>query len=73
MKVRLEDERYADDFVGFLQRARCIVIPEGAAIYGVFFAHDLPIRLAEAELQSYVSIWERTTSGGRATILGEDA
>jgi hypothetical protein len=71
MRVRLEDEEYADDFVGFLQRARCIVIDLGSGIYSVFFAHDLPIALARAELQSYVNIWERTTPGGRVTILAE--
>ena len=35
------------------------------------FAHDLPARLARAELQSYVNIWERTTPGGSVTILDE--
>jgi hypothetical protein len=73
MRVRLEDEEYADDFVGFLQRARCIVIDQGAGTYSIFFAHDLPTGLARAELQSYVNIWERTTPGGSATILEDSA
>jgi hypothetical protein len=71
MRVRLEDEEYADDLVGFLQRARCIVIELGSGTYSVFFAHDLPVRLAQAELQSYINIWERTTPGGRATIIDD--
>jgi hypothetical protein len=73
MRVRLENEEYADDFVGFLQRARCIVLDLDAGIYSVSFAHDLPLRLARAELQSYVDIWERTTPGGRVTILDDPA
>jgi hypothetical protein len=47
------------------------VIDQGTGIYSVVFAHDLPARLAQAELQSYVNIWERTTPGGRATILDD--
>jgi hypothetical protein len=71
MRVRLEDQDYADDFGGFLQRARCIVIEQGPGIYAVFFAHDLPVSLAQAELRSYLDIWERTRPGGRAAILDD--
>lgn len=73
MRVRLDDEDYADDFVGFMQRARCIVVDQGAGLYEIFLAHDLPVRLARAELGAYLAIWERTAPGGRAVLLDESS
>jgi hypothetical protein len=64
-----DDERYGDDFVGFMQRARCIVVPQEDGLYEVFLAHDLPARLASAEIGSCLLIWERSTPGGRARLL----
>jgi hypothetical protein len=70
VRVRLEDDdRYGDEFVGFMQRARCIVVAQDPGIYEVFLAHDLPPRLAHAELGSYLLIWERTKPGGKARII----
>jgi hypothetical protein len=67
-----DDERYGDQFVGFMQRARCIVMAQGDGLYEVFLAHDLPVRLAYAEIGSYLLIWERNTPGARATLLEAD-
>jgi hypothetical protein len=68
--VQIEDyERYGDDFVGFMQRARCIVVAQGQGLYEIFLAHDLPPRLAQAEVGSYLLIWERSTPGGEARLL----
>jgi len=64
-----DDERYGDDFVGFMQRARCIVLAEGEGTYEIFLAHDLPARLAFAEVGSYLLIWARNTPGGHARLL----
>jgi hypothetical protein len=70
VRVQLADlERYGDDFVGFMQRARCIVMAQGDGLYEIFLAHDLPARLARAEIGSYLLIWERNTPGGRARLL----
>jgi hypothetical protein len=70
VRVRLDDDdRYGDDFVGFMQRARCIVVAQGEGIYEVFLAHDLPARLAHAELDAYLMIWERTKPGGKARTI----
>jgi hypothetical protein len=70
VRVQIDDyERYGDDFVGFMQRARCIVIAQGEGIYEVFLAHDLPARLASAEVGSYLLIWERSMPGGCARLL----
>jgi hypothetical protein len=70
VRVQIDDyERYGDDFVGFMQRARCIVMAQGDGLYEIFLAHDLPTRLAYAEVGSYLSIWERSTTGGRARLL----
>jgi hypothetical protein len=70
VRVEVDDyERYGDDFVGFLQRARCIVLAQGDGIYEVFLAHDLPPRLASAEVGSYLLIWERSTPGGNARLV----
>jgi hypothetical protein len=72
VRVQVEDhERYGDDFVGFMQRARCIVIAQGDGVYEIFLAHDLPVRLARAEVGSYLLIWERNTPGGRARLLDD--
>jgi hypothetical protein len=68
--VQIEDhERHGDDFVGFMQRARCIVVAQGQGLYEIFLAHDLPPRLARAEVGSYLLIWERSTPGGEARLL----
>lgn len=73
MRVQVDDsERYGDDFVGFMQRARCIVLAQGDGIYEVFLAHDLPLRLAFAEVGSYLLIWERSTPGGHARLLEDE-
>ena len=69
VRVRLDDDQYGRDFVGFMQRARCIVVAQGGGVYEVFLAHDLSQRLARAELASYLLIWERGTPGGRAELL----
>jgi hypothetical protein len=69
MRVRVDVDELGDDFVGFMQRCRCIVFDQGAGHYEVFLAHDLPERLARAELTSYLSIWERMTPGAQATLL----
>jgi hypothetical protein len=69
MRVRLEDDAYEDDFLGFMQRCRCIVVDAGDGAFDVFLAHDLPERLARAELAAYLSIWKRMTPGGRAELL----
>jgi hypothetical protein len=72
VRVQLDDdERYGDDFVGFMQRARCISIAQGEGLYEVFLAHDLPSRLARAELGAYLLIWERSTPGGNARLLDD--
>jgi hypothetical protein len=70
MRVRLDDENHAHEFVGFMQRSRCIVVEQGPGLYDVFLAHDLPERLARAELGSYLTIWERSNPGGKARLLG---
>jgi hypothetical protein len=68
--VQIEDyQRYGDDFVGFMQRARCIVVAQGQGLYEIFLAHDLPPRLTQAEVRSYLLIWERSTPGGEARLL----
>jgi hypothetical protein len=72
MKVRLADEKYSDEFVGFMQRARCIVVGQGDGLYEIFLAHDLPPRLARAELTAYLTIWERTAPGAEATLLDDE-
>jgi hypothetical protein len=70
VRVQIDDhERYGDNFVGFMQRARCIVVEQGPGMYEVFLAHDLPSRLAHAEVGSYLLIWERTSPGGKARLL----
>jgi hypothetical protein len=40
-------------------------------LYEVFLAHDLPTRLANAEVGSYLLIWERSTPGGQARLLDD--
>jgi hypothetical protein len=70
VRVQVDDyERFGDDFVGFMQRARCIVMAQGDGLYEIFLAHDLPARLSYAEVGSYLLIWERSTPGGRARLL----
>jgi hypothetical protein len=69
MRTRLDDEQYGDDFVGFMQRCRCIVVGQGDGLYEIFLAHDLPERLARAELRAYLSIWERSTPGGKVRLV----
>jgi hypothetical protein len=70
VRVQVDDhERFGDDFVGFMQRARCIVMAQGEGLYEVFLAHDLPVRLAYAEVGSYLLIWERSTPGAQARLL----
>jgi hypothetical protein len=69
MRARLYDDQYGDDFVGFMQRCRCIVVPQGDGLYEIFLAHDLPERLARAELRAYLSIWERSTPDGKVRLL----
>jgi hypothetical protein len=69
MRVRLDDDRYGDDFVGFMQRCRCIVMDQGGGLYEIFLAHDLPERLARAELRAYLSIWGRLGHGANAHLL----
>ena len=72
VRVQIDDDgQYGDDFVGFMQRAHCILIAEGDGRYEVFLAHDLPSRLARAELGSYLLIWERNTPGGVARLLDD--
>jgi hypothetical protein len=72
VRVQVDDyERHGDDFVGFMQRARCIVVTQGQGVYEVFLAHDLPSRLAHAEVSSYLLIWERSTPGGQARLLDD--
>jgi hypothetical protein len=70
VRVHVDDyERYGDGFVGFMQAARCIVVAEDDGVYEIFLAHDLPTRLAHAEVGSYLLIWQRSTPGGRARLL----
>jgi hypothetical protein len=70
VRVQVDDyERYGDDFVGFMQRARCIVLAQGEGMYEIFLAHDLPARLASAEIGSYLLIWERNTPGAAARLI----
>jgi hypothetical protein len=70
VRIQVDDyERYGDDFVGFMQRARCIVLAQGEGMYEVFLAHDLPTRLANAEVCSYLLIWERNTPGAAARLI----
>ena len=72
VRVQVEDdERYGDDFVGFMQRARCIVMAQEDGMYEIFLAHDLPGRLAHAEVGSYLLIWEQSTPGARARLLDD--
>ena len=72
MRVRLDDHGYGDDFVGFMQRCRCIVVDQGSDLYEVFLAHDLPERLARAELAAYLSMWTRKTPGAVAVLVDVD-
>jgi hypothetical protein len=72
VRVRLDDQQYHDDFVGFMQRSRCIVVDQGDGLYEVFLAHDLPARLARAELASYLLIWERSMPGARARLADDE-
>ena len=69
MRVRLEDHQYGDDFMGFMQRCRCIVVEQGTGLYEIFLAHDLPERLARAELAAYLSMWKRNTPGANAALI----
>ena len=69
MRVQLDDDEHRDDFVGFMQRCRCIVVDQGAGEYEIFFAHDLPGRLARAELSAYLSMWKRKTPGVDAALV----
>jgi hypothetical protein len=69
MRVRLQNEAYAVDFVGFMRRCRCQVVDQGAGIYAVFFAPGLTVQLSRPELRAYLAIWEYTTPGARATLL----
>jgi hypothetical protein len=70
VRVEVDDyERYGDDFVGFMQRARCIVLAQGDGVYEIFLAHDLPSRLAFAEVGSYLLIWGRSTPGANARLI----
>jgi hypothetical protein len=69
MRVRLDDHQYGDDFVGFMQRCRCIVVEQGTGLYEIFLAQDLPERLARAELVAYLSMWTRKTPGANAALV----
>jgi hypothetical protein len=69
MRVRLDDAGHGDDFVEFMQRCRCIVVEQGDGVYEIFLAHDLPERLARAELRAYLSIWGRLNHGGNARLV----
>jgi hypothetical protein len=69
MRVRLDDDQYRDDFVGFMQRCRCIVVDQGAGDYEIFLAHDLPEKLGHAELAAYLSMWNRRTPDAQAALL----
>jgi hypothetical protein len=69
MRVRLDDLAHGDDFIGFMQRCRCIVVDQGTGLYEVFLAHDLPERLARAELSAYLSMWKRTMPGSSVALL----
>ncbi|MCW2976822.1 MAG: hypothetical protein JWM06_2103 [Actinomycetia bacterium] len=69
MRVRLDDDGHGDDFVGFMQRCRCIVVDQGDGVYEIFLAHDLPKRLARAELRAYLSIWARVNHGANVRLL----
>jgi hypothetical protein len=72
VRVQLDDDdRYGDHFVGFMQRARCIVVAQEGGLYEIFLAHDLPARLATAEVGSYLLIWERSMPGARARLITE--
>jgi hypothetical protein len=72
VRVQLDDDdRYGDDFVGFMQRARCIVVAQEDGLYEVFLPHDLSPRLANAEIGSYLLIWERSMPGARARLITE--
>ena len=71
MRVRLDDVQHAESFAGFMQRCRCLVFDQGAGVCDVFLAVDLPQRLAQAELEAYLSMWEQMTPGGHATLIPE--
>ena len=73
MRVRVDDPDDLLDLVGFLQRSRCIALADGQDSVEVHLAFDEPPLLAEAELSSYLTLWERVTPGGKATILEREA
>jgi hypothetical protein len=71
MLVRLKDEDYAADFLGFRRRAHCGIADKGEGLYDVFLAREQPRSVALAELRAYLAIWERANPGGRAILLDD--
>ena len=69
MRVRVDDPDDLSDLVGVLQCGRCIALADGRDTIEVHLPLDAPPLLAQAELSSYLTIWERVTPGGKATIL----
>lgn len=69
--IRAADDALTDSLIGFLQRSRCLAeVRENGAV-AVFLPHDLPDEVEHAEVESYLRLWERTSPGAVAELLGE--
>jgi hypothetical protein len=68
MQVRLNDSELTGDLAGFLQRAGCIADVQPSGSIEVYLPHDLPPKVARAELDSYLRLWARSHPGASADL-----